>query len=531
MLNSRKQKDSFSENLLAINENMMNTHRTSIVGGNIEAIITDDVLFEEYKGQLIEGFDFDEREVLDTVLENSRQEILAESTLGQIQPYTALSMPVLVKLWARLALTEALPTEVATTPNFTVPTLVPYVIDKDGKRHTLPESINVVPETLTGLVRIKEDVAVDGGRAVNIDLFDGLVEGKEVRKGIDRLDRKFRVVEATWSDSYDVRTKAAGSVKLQSQTIKLSGDDIIEGTIKYPTDDSGAVQTDQILGKVDITDGTMSIASVSGKLTAIKVEGFVASEQHTSGTNVELGVENKQVVIDTAQHIEAKIPLELVQDLKAMYNIDGTAELTEIMSNLSGQKVDTDIIEFLNNEYEETDAKYQLKFDVYPNSDYSAHPKDWLNGLREVIDVMAQSMRNDFKAYDCNFVIIGNPLDTRLIPNVDWTFQSGAANATNAGIGLNYSLGAVSGTANYTVVGSDLYPQGDLTLIAIPTVDKYKTFMFYPYTFNVVNGGYLNTRNANIPNLMMTRRYTVESFTPIIGKINILNNDGSVYAR
>ncbi|BDE75550.1 hypothetical protein [Staphylococcus phage S6] len=534
MLNPNRIKDEFSVRLEDIENSINESYNLSTIGGDFAAIATDDAVFESYKDQLLEGFDAAEGEALAGMLDNTREEILMESSMGPIQPYASLSMPILVKLWARLALTEALPTQVANKPNFTVPILTPYVVDADGNKHALPESINNTPETLVGLVQIKEDIAVEGGKVTDYDLFTGLKEGKEVRKGIDRLDRKFKIVEAKWSDSFDERTSAAGFVELGSNVVKLQDNDTLVGQIKYPTNGDGEVETDTILGKVDVSSGELTLTSASGKLTDVKVKGYVASEQHTSATNVELGLTRKDVVIDTAQHIEATVPLEVIQDMKATYDIDGVARLSETMSQLSSQKVDLDIIEFLDHEYKETDAKYHFSFDVFPHSDYSAHPKDWLEGLREVIDHTTQSMKNDYKLYDVQFVIVGNPLDVRLIPNVSWTFNGGDRNADaySNGIKINYSLGAASGTANYRIIGSDLVRQGELTIIAIPQQDNYKTFMFYPYTFNVVNGGgYLNTRNPNVPNMMMTRRYTVESFVPIIGRITIKNNNGSVYAR
>jgi len=41
----------------------------------------------------------------------------------------------------------------------------------------------------------------------------------------------------------------------------------------------------------------------------------------------------------------------------------------------------------------------------------------------------------------------------------------------------------------------------------------------------------LNTRMEKVPSIMLTKRYTIEEFTPIIGKIVIQNNDGMVYAE
>ena len=156
------------------------------------------------------------------------------------------------------------------------------------------------------------------------------------------------------------------------------------------------------------------------------------------------------------------------------------------------------------------------------------HPNEWMTGLRKTIDYVATMMKNDFKCYDAYFVIVGNPLDVDLLPNVDWTFQHG--NDTVGGIDVTYSLGAIRGSTHYRIIASDLIPQGRLTLFAVPTRDDYKTFVYYPYSFNMMTN-YLNQRNPALPSLALTRRYTMEEFSPIIGAITIENNDGTLYSR
>jgi len=61
----------------------------------------------------------------------------------------------------------------------------------------------------------------------------------------------------------------------------------------------------------------------------------------------------------------------------------------------------------------------------------------------------------------------------------------------------------------------------------IPGIDRLMTYKYYPYTFNVERG-YRDPNMANVPSIMMTKRHTIEEFTPLICQINILNNTGKV---
>lgn len=210
-----------------------------------------------------------------------------------------------------------------------------------------------------------------------------------------------------------------------------------------------------------------------------------------------------------------------------MYNIDGTATMVDQMSRTVQQRVDLSIIDFLEKSYEDTGLRYKKTFDVYPRADYALSPTEWQAQLRTLVDYLAQEMRQDFKSYDATFTVVGNPLDINLLPDVNWTFQGSQQNV--GGVNVNYSIGAVSGVANYKILSSDLMEQGRLFVIAIPQRPDYYTYAYYPYTFNVVNN-YNNSVNGALPNLMMTKRYALEEFTPIIGAIDIEHNDGSVWS-
>jgi hypothetical protein len=519
-------RDSFGELLNEANEMFVAKHGTNIIGEDFKTVVTNNSLFEAYKNKLTEGFDPKLSEAMETMMDNSRIQLMQESTIQGIQPFASLSMPILVKLWARLTLTQALPTEPASTPAFTIPFMKPYMADAEGNKYYLPESINQVPEKILNMRTLKENVAAVGGKITGYDLFTGI----QGIKPYDTVDRKFTLTEATWSDSFDMRltTPALGSVDLKIKRIALSPDGKLYADVTYPTDAKGGTAKDTIMGAVDTEGHILNLVSMNGKLTAVKIRGFVSSEAHTKATQFSFDIDRKDIMIGNAEHMEASVPLEMLTDLNAMYNIDGTATVTEELSAASAQKVDLDIIEFLQRSYEGTETQYHRSFDVYPTGGYTMHPNDWMVGLSKTINYLTTLMKSEFKSYDAYYVVVGHPIDTDIIPNVDWTFR-GMEDQIN-GIDVNYSLGAVSGSNHYKVISSDLMEMGTLYVFACPTKDNYKTFVYYPYTFNVVSN-YLNTVNPSIPNIMMTRRYTIEEFLPIIGSITIKNNDGTVYAR
>ena len=546
-----KPQDGFSQKLTETQDLFNKKHSTSIIGARgFEDILTSNALFEEYISSLTEGFEATEAANMSDMANSARETILSESLEG-VAPYASLTMPILIKLWARLSLKYAIPTEPVTVPAFSVAFFKPYILDADGKtKHYLPECINMNNNGLAELYQLPlnagtitpaggtatpvapGEVLLTAGKLENWDMYTGAsVFGNTTIEDSAKwaVDKKVTITELIYRGLASDGTTPA-DVVLKRQ-IKLDLYRRFYEDITYTTYNATGdlVQvTDTFFGMVDLETGKLTLCSMSGLCTKAKVVAYLSSETHQYATNIDFDVDKRDIEIGVGQHIEASLPLEFLQDTKAMYQIDGASELIDIMSNTCGQKVDQKIYNALQQSYDGTDAQYRKTFNVYPSGAFAMNPSEWLNELRKLIDYMASSMRSDYKCYNGYFVIIGHPVDTNIIPNVTWSFNS--VNDQQNGVEVQYSIGAVSGANKYTVVSSDLIPQGELTMFFVPTTDKFKTYTYYPYTFNVVKN-YLNTVNQNVPSIMLTKRDTVEEFVPIIGKIIIKNNDGSVYDR
>ena len=564
--------DAFSVRLAETQNYFSQAHQTNIIGKNFEDIITDNVLYEDYISHLTEGFEATEEAQIREMADSTRENILTESLEG-IQPYASLTMPILVKLWARLSLKYAIPTEPVTVPAFSVAFMKPYILGADGvTKHYLPESINMqdnelaelyqlpmndgfasnpnydgvtdtnpylsditdgtsgVPDTTTAAPLIKGEVNLLNGKREKYNMFTGgnIFENRQPKNDARfAVDKKVLITDVYYQGEDEEGNALEIPVKINA---KIDLYRRIYADVLYTTYDAGNLVAikDTIFGSVDLEKGLMDIVSMNGNATKIRVLAFLSSETHQKSTNVDFDMDKRDIEIGTGEHIEANLPLEFLQDVKAMYQVDGAAELIDVMSNVCAQKLDQRIYQFLMRAYEGTEEQYRKSFNVYPSGAFAMQPSEWLNELRKLFDLLATKMRSDYKCYNGYFVIVGHPLDTNILPNVSWSFNS--VNDQQNGVEVQYSIGALSGANKYTIISSDLIPQGELTMFFVPTTDKFKTFEYYPYTFNVVKN-YLNTVNPNVPSIMLTKRDTIEEFVPIIAKIIIKNNDGSVYDR
>ena len=288
--------DDFTTRLNEAQNFFSERHHTNIVGADFAEILAEDNLFASYADRLTEGFEPAQEEALRTLLENTRSEILTESSTTGILPFNSLSMPIMVKLWARLSMTEAVPTEPTDTPSFTIPFMKPYIEDADGNKLDLPEGINHVPEETLGLVKLTPKVTLTDGKVTNYDLFTGVTKAN---KKIDHVDRKFFITKAVIDGV---------TVELKGQRLVAGSDGSIYGKVKYTKSGSPAEAT--FIGKLDVEANTLSLVDLSGKATEVEILGHVSSEAHTTAQQVGYDWTRKDINIGTAQHIESSLSIE-----------------------------------------------------------------------------------------------------------------------------------------------------------------------------------------------------------------------------
>jgi hypothetical protein len=224
------------------------------------------------------------------------------------------------------------------------------------------------------------------------------------------------------------------------------------------------------------------------------------------------------------------LPIEFLQDTLALYNIDATVESVDLMSQVTAQKLDLEIIKFFDDSFITSGSPYVGAFDTKPSAGFAGTPTEWRKEIRTMINWWADKLKTDALFTEGYFVIYGNPLDINLIPDINWQFKAVGAGAQGerGGVTINYDFGVMTFNNIFQVVSSDNVPQGELTMFFVPTTDKYMTYKYYPYTFNIEKGGYINDQMPNVPSIMMTKRHTIEELIPMQVKIKILNNNGNI---
>lgn len=410
------------------------------------ALYSDKVAFNKYIEKLTEGFSATDAENLQAILRNNQMQVLSEASLGGIPPITALNCPTIVKMWAKSGLKNVIPTQVVDKPVFSVLFSKPYMLDEKGEKVYLPEGL---VDKATKHVGNKEKMTLKIEKSNNGKVVDLKTVDKSGRLAQEEVD-------------YVKVTKIGDVACNQKQSLERRFYITLEDNV--------------VMGQCDMEKRTVIFMQTKSPAEDIEIEVGVSSAQHTRSTEISFEVEKRDFEIPTGEHFEANMPLEFINDMYALYQIDSAAMATETMSNVINQKLEQDIDAFLS-EYIDENVQYHRSFNIRPMVHYSIQPKDWVEELKRVIDYLAAVMKNKSYFYQGYFVIYGNPVDTALLPNVSWTFNSASDNVN--GIGVNYAIGAMSGTHKYVIVSSDLVEQGALKMIMVPTVQDYKTFMYY----------------------------------------------------
>lgn len=540
--------DSCHEVLQQTYDYFANNHSLSILSEGWGDIISDKTLWADYRDHMMNGVDASERQQLESLMDNARVGILRESLSG-ITPISSLSVPTIRRLWPKIALKNAIITEVVKLPKFTVSYMLPYIF-KDGEKYYLPESIliggdaekwNMGTVLYQGEIcladfTIGDDSNVQGAKK-GFNLLEHLPDGTVASTSVgDSIDPDFSIIAVsieTTDLSNQKKVKWINGLNIVAslqasffQPIKTYADADLEadGTPK-----TGAVATeDKLFGNIDFTTGILTLASAFDKIKAVKVRGRLSQEFNVRGESVSFDITTKDVTVGTGQHLSAPLPIEFMQDVMALYNIDGAAKIVDIMTTVFAQRLDNEIYAFLMASKDRMNGKYQRTFDCVPFKQFNGTPKQWREEIKDVFEYLAQEMRQDYFYNGGEFLIVGNPLDTALFPNLTWIYRGGSAGTSEAGrsgVNVDYTISAWSGMNNFTIVSSQTVPQGTLIMYFLSTLDEQMTYRYYPYSFNVEKG-YTDPNFEQVPAIMMSKRHKLETFKDCMATVRVLNNRG-----
>lgn len=532
-------KNSYDAVLDSANSYFRNSYsQAGILSEGFKSIVLDEGLAGQYVESLTDGCtSANSKAAMKQLMENSMEQILTEQSFTGIMPVHSLACPVIRRLWPRFVLKGAVETKVATSPKVTVPFEKPYVLvaDASGKpvKHYIPYSAEYKSSTLADMTKSWREVKVSA--AGKVDLWDANAPQSKVSA------IKFQPIDTLIIKGI----KLSGDTAVRPLNVKadISGNATVTLSVEEQEGTPAVAVTHEYMALVRL-DGQKGVAVVAfiamdggaKTLAELTLAVHYSTEFNESVVSSGFDVVRQDVDIASGEHINFNLPVEFLQDCKALYQIDGLKTATDTMSNVVAHDLDKRIKGFLRDSFLSqpgslfnelpTGEKYITTFNIQPAVGFANGPSRWAVELTRRIDHIATRIKNNTYLGQGIFNIVGNPLDINLITNIDWAFKAGQGSVD--GVSVDYAVGTYQGAHLYKVISSPLVDQGYIYILFIPSAERELTYAYFPYAF-VTEGGYRDPNRAMVPSLMMTKRDAMEAFLPAMGVVQIINNGEDDY--
>lgn len=540
----------FRDNLTAQFENFKQKYQINPVN-NLTDIITNDVLFESYKSDFFDDvlngsmessfahFDVDDSgymalhsDKLDQLIDNTRDELVTEaSTIGQLSPIVALTLPILKKEYLEMNFKDVLQTVVADKPVVNIAYERKFLKDVAGNKYYIPDIFYDQSYRAITAQSIGKEVSAkwypETGSLPITDL-DMLTESGGSLATRDQLSYDFCIKA--------VKVTVAGTAGDEDVTVNVDcKPDMATSVFSYALEvtdtktTSPATHKCHIYGSYDPYSGKVSIAGVGIK--QVQFGGHLSNSNNTSVVELDRERKNIQYTIAEKERFNTGITIERIKDEKALANIDTTVELVADMTEVCAQTKDSNIQYFLQQSFEKvlaakdfapmgyniTFAK-SVGFDMQASKDYMLPESEWRSPqlrmyLGRVIGVMKQQLRNTALM----FVVCGNPYTIERFFETDEHCKWVIDNDTKiGGVKLDYKFGVttIDGSRVHVIASMKETTAKGLRIVAYPLTETILTYRQYDYSFNIENN-YRNPLTPNIPNIMAVQRYENIEYLPL----------------
>lgn len=476
---------------------------------------------------------------LDQLFENSALEIIQESGIAPLSPIVGISLPVLKKSYIEGHAKDIVMTEVPTKPIIKAAFERRFLKNAAGEKFYIPDIFYDE--------KYKEIMNQGKGTPVSTAWYPADSETVPFQD-FDILGASGGSITRRDSLAYDFCVQG---VKMQcgSELVtipvnvqpNMAANSSFTYRVKHTVTDSdtniSTVYEDILFGEANYYSGTVSVGSTKGLIKKVQFGGHLSNENNNNTIELDRERELMEWKIPDGYRINTGLTIEKIKDYKALFDFDITTEVISDMSTVLAQTEDSDILGYLNNEFDKWKNVKNLPFgytDGFVEQGYfSCEPpankyvtrSQWIDSelkfdLNRFIDELKVKLRNQ----DLMFIVYGHPNLISLIQdNVRWVIDE---DTKIGGIQLDYKFGVMTANKNRIHVISTLkcpIARG-LRVVAYPLTKEIITFKHYKYSLNIENA-YRNALTPLTPNVMGTSRYITTHVLPVQGEFHILDKE------
>lgn len=494
-----------------------------------------------YINKLNEGVSADSSAIMGSLMKKSAEMMLMQESAG-LSPYATTLLPLIRIMWPASIVKESIRTRIAETPYFVV-SYHRYVLynfnrnDESRQEYLLPMAKDLFSKYTNNFVYSSVstsdcEIMDDGSYAYTSTIPAGswMTSLGGVAGGVDLSeDDRFH-----FSGFYDISLTGfnqASKIKIVDRGLDTSNTYTID--IEKIIDDNVITKDGSLIINFNPTKKTADVVFHSKSMSSFAVdikcgiaETYNIGRSNDSSTfnqytrpSLSIKVEKIHVNLGEATRINSTIPVEYVNSISSMYNVDAVTRVAEAGREVFGDVISSEFMSYL---------KTRMDKDIYAPKvislnmsavglSYTDDPVLFRsNKLKDAIEEVVEHIINNKFVRRGWFTILGNPTIMRFIHGTSWNLEDGQ---TKDGVSVDYSLGTYRGSHTYKLVSSPKVPKEEgLYIIFTPSSDDEYTFTYYPMYFNYVKG-YVDPNRPNVPNVSLMKMDTYATIVNAIGQI------------
>lgn len=475
------------------------------------------------------------------LLDNTLSTIAAESVMTGYAPIVAYNPFFLKKQWIDCVWKDVLMTEIPKTPVIEMALERRYLKDMNGNEYPLPESL-YDPDLVSGLMNaatglnIKED-PIPVSSCKNLNLIDptyipGVIAGDNTVE----LTQGIIIFKVVMVDTATVEHEVPVNIGLD-----ISTHNFVKGAVRYDVLDQQGdlVETleDELVGKVNFKDGTITVMSTTGKITKICLRGKTANRYNTRSLDVVRRVEKIEWTMpESGPRLNAAVTIEDAADALALQNIDVIADNINVMGSTLANFEDAEIQKFLLDSFEAQKVgnaagiRYnelgvdsfivEGEYKTLPYEGYSITIPEWLKGSREYFERVIGALKLKLRSSNVVIVAVANPNVIRFLQDgINWVFSD---DTQISGVKLSYNFGIYTSAQDrvHILTSMRLSEDQGIRFVVIPLTQELITFKHYKYNVTI-DRNYRHPLFSLVPNILATQRTLTKEVFPVQGVLAI----------
>ena len=487
-----------------------------------ESLVGNDSVYSDFMLKLAEGLHPIEQRDFLQYAKNSKEEaqnslFLSENTASVMSKFAVLDSLMLREIWMRLGARDAMTYKVLQSPTIQVPFLKQYMRDTAGNLVDVPTALR------DSVFNFKTaDIEIDLKTKNEVNLFE--------EASIDNPNGNLTVNKFGEFYSFTCQTQADGGgseVADVEQVIKAGQEGNFRAVVNFKHNSTN--YTDTLVGYVDRVTGKIEVTSLKGLIKKAKYRAKVSVETNNFTQNMTQTTEKIVIAVGDGDTINSDIPIQYLQDMKALFKLDAVSEISKLLSQTFATIYDMEVYKTFQESIELADQTINYDASIIHNNAHLGISRQMQNA--SLLDRVYRGIAMIDNRYNFSgsveYYVMANPIDNSILSGGVAPDYAGTPN--QGGAIKHYTSGQVVGNyagGDVRVVSSRIFKSGELILVPKPSVDSEICFGYYDYSSVLLPlGTYRNPQNELVPNIMMNKRKVIHTFRPnSTQKIVVKNN-------